>query len=660
MKTMKKCTLLLIVAFTFSLAVGIFGLTGAFNKTVFAVEGANVAMVDGASVKINGTGIRFQSLIKKTYYDGLAEGKKTGIAIIPADLLQGELNQSTDKAMLLYAAAQAHDDEKYAGYYVYNYALTDIPETSFGRKMTARAFVKNGEEYIWADNVQSRSLAYVASAALQADSMGEAKYTAEQKTALNGYIDGAVESISLETDKVSVSKAQDIIVGNTAEALNVNIIPVNESDDLSDLKILYTSDNADAISVEGSTLKANKVGFANVTIAIGSKTAKIRAFSNSEKYTVFATAENQKIEYSLPEGWSAELFIDDKTSLGSVENIVIPDTVKEDKTKHKLYNGYPSKIQVKAEGEAAQFTRPNLLLATAEINNAKEWAMYMHCAANEAIYGYYILNKDITTYSSNTDIVNPYSGGTLSAVVTTDGKYGFRGTLDGNGKTISYTGRIGGGLVSALGKGAVVKNLTVTNGNAAKNQLDWFTGQIFGGVIVGTTLENVTINFSANCNIYDTKTIWGPLAYQGFRSSVVNNLVINVYGKVNTIIGGGNANYQIYDTKFTNCEVNVYPDAQLKELGHKGNESSTELYCGENETIEGRTPLAGFKVNYIEATAQTLSRQNISLAADAAAIDLGGYSDYTVTEITCDGEDLGKNPQNLALTENIKKKQVKL
>lgn len=292
MKTMKKCTLLLIVAFTFSLAAGIFGLTGAFNKTVFAGEGANVAMVDGASVKINGTGIRFQSLIKKTYYDGLAEGKKTGIAIIPADLLQGELDQETDKAMLLYAAAQAHDDEKYAGYYVYNYALTDIPETSFGRKITARAFVKNGEEYIWADNVQSRSLAYVASAALQADSMGEAKYTAEQKTALNGYIDGAVESISLETDKVSVSKAQDIIVGNTAEALNVNITPVNESDDLSDLKILYTSDNADAISVEGSTLKANKVGFANVTIAIGSKTAKIRAFSNSEKYTVFATAEN--------------------------------------------------------------------------------------------------------------------------------------------------------------------------------------------------------------------------------------------------------------------------------------------------------------------------------------------------------------------------------
>ena len=86
----------------------------------------------------------------------------------------------------------------------------------------------------------------------------------------------------------------------------------------------------------------------------------------------------------------------------------------------------------------------------------------------------------------------------------------------------------------------------------------------------------------------------------------------------------------------------------------------TTIYCGENEKIEGRTPLAGFKVNYIKATEQTLSKQNISLAADAAAIDLGGYSDYTVTEITCDGEDLGKNPQKLALTENIKKKQGKL
>ncbi len=653
MKTMKKCTLLLIVAFTFSLAAGIFGLTAAFNKTVFAGEGANVAMVDGASVKIDGTGIRFQSLIKKTYYDGLAEGKKTGIAIIPADLLQGELNQSTDKAMLLYAAAQAHDDEKYAGYYVYNYALTDIPETSFGRKITARAFVKNGEEYIWADNVQSRSLAYVASAALQAESMGEAKYTAEQKTALNGYIDGAVKSISFETDKESLSKAQDIIVGNTVEALKLNITPANENDDLSDLEVVYNSDNANAVSVEGTNLKANKVGFANVTIAIGSKTAKIRAFSNSEQYTVFATAENQKIEYSLPEGWSAELFIDDKTSLGSVENVVIPDTVKNDKTKHKLYNGWPVKIQVKAEGEAAQFTRPNLLLATATINSADDWQKYMWCDDKAAIYGYYVLGKSFNAAGGK--LTNPLKNGSLSNPPT-DGSYGFRGTLDGQGYTIGYWSSLGGGLVNALGKGSIVKNITIQKNSAGYNP-DWKQDQIFGAGIVGTTLDNVTFNIEAG-DYSAVSTQNGFLSFFGFRDAKVNKLTINLKQnvKLHTVIGGANAYYQIYGTKFTDCAVNLYPGAELGEIGHTGAVDGEPIYCGENEKIEGRTPLAGFKVNYIEATEQTLSRQNISLAADVAAIDLGGYSDYTVTEITCDGEDLGKNPQNLALTENIKKK----
>lgn len=659
MKTMKKCTLLLIVAFTFSLAAGIFGLTAAFNKTVFAGEGANVAMVDGASVKIDGTGIRFQSLIKKTYYDGLAEGKKTGIAIIPADLLQGELDQNTDKAMLLYAAAQAHDDEKYAGYYVYNYALTDIPETSFGRKITARAFVKNGEEYIWADNVQSRSLAYVASAALQADSMGEAKYTAEQKTALNGYIDGAIAEygFKLTKERYDIKKGDEDAVGFTAT-------PKYASDDLSDLKVIYTSNNSSALTCNGNALTAVGAGYAVIKGTLGGFTSEARVFiANDKKYVLSATAEGgQSIDFSVPEGYTAKIEKrvanvnhDQYISFGtSVTDIVIPDDIKEDKSQHKLYSGtWPLIICIEKDGTQEVFMGHDIAIATAVINTADDWKKYMWCDKGKAIYGYYMLGNTISVPSGDT-LKNPVAGGSAETS-TTGGDYGFRGTFDGMGYTLSYWGDIGGGLVNALGTGAIIKDIKIENNSSSKP--GWKSNHIFGVVAVGTSFDNVTIDINKG-DYASLETKYGPLTYDGFRNCTINNLVINVKGKVNTIIGGSNNTYfQIVGTTFKDCVVNLYPGATLGEIGHTG-ASGEPIYCGENQTIEGRTPLSGWTVNEIGETEQSLnSKQNVSVAdGQSAAIDLGGYSDYTVTEITCDGEDLGKNPQNLALTENIKKK----
>ena len=653
MKTMKKCTLLLIVAFTFSLAAGIFGLTGAFNKTVFAVEGANVAMVDGASVKIDGTGIRFQSLIKKTYYDGLAEGKKTGIAIIPADLLQGELNQNTDKAMLLYAAAQAHDDEKYAGYYVYNYALTDIPETSFGRKITARAFVKNGEEYIWADNVQSRSLAYVASAALQADSMGEAKYTAEQKTALNGYIDGAVESISLSATQ------QTITAGNTDNAALVNITPKNTTDDLSDLKVVYTSDNADAIIAVGDELTANKAGYAHVVASVGSKRSAIRVFANEETYVLSATTESQSIPFSVPEGYTAEFYFKDDTSFGSVDNIVIPDTIKNDKTQHKLYSGWPLKIVI-TNGTETQYTRPNVAIATASISSIDDWKNYIWSTdAAAKVSGYYVLTNDIEQGGEAFNLTGERSVGN-----------GFVGTVDGGNHSISLSGSNGFGLFGGM-DGATVKNLIINkNGGSA----GWSAG-LLGSYVQNSTFDNVTINITG-ANNGDTRI--GEFTRRGVWSSKFNKFTVNITNsKIASLFGAEDQKYRGFNANNQNCtftdsKITLDVPSTMNEIGHYGRVSTNDA---DNPltvyTAEGHTPvnvaewatvktLTGITVVKAQPTEQTLSKQNISLAADAAAIDLGGYSDYTVTEITCDGEDLGKNPQNLALTENIKKKQGKL
>lgn len=642
MKTMKKCTLLLIVAFTFSLAVGIFGLTGAFNKTVFAVEGANVAMVDGASVKINGTGIRFQSLIKKTYYDGLAEGKKTGIAIIPADLLQGELNQSTDKAMLLYAAAQAHDDEKYAGYYVYNYALTDIPETSFGRKMTARAFVKNGEEYIWADNVQSRSLAYVASAALQADSVGEAKYTAEQKNALNGYIDGAINDLAYTAYQNELKTGETKTAGFTFTAKYAE-------DDVSDLKVIYKSDNTKAVTIEDGVLNAVGAGYAHVDAKLGGKTKRIRVYV-TEKYALSASSEGaQTIPFSVPDGYVAELYVDDNnTSWGTVDNIVVPDAIKNDQTKHKAYSAYPLRLSVKQVGAEKEegFTRNfSVAVATATISNETEWNTYVRTVAGTEKTGYYVLTNDITI--SSTDAAVAGSGNGYAK--------GFAGSVDGNNHTIIIDKNSKDGIFGVLsqptGGRALITDLTITDNSGVSPA--WGTGTVLAKFAHGTDFKNVTINI--NADKVTSNTDYGSLVNTSIRETNFDNVAININGKVTSLFGGTHPSlsFNSKDTKFTNnCKINLLsPESDLQEVGHQG----TVIYVAKGMATEG-TIVDGISFNAFAPAEQTLSKQNISLAADAAAIDLGGYSDYTVTEITCDGEDLGKNPQNLALTENIKKK----
>lgn len=649
MKTMKKCTLLLIVAFTFSLAAGIVCLTAAFNKTVFAGDGANVAMVDGASVKIDGTGIRFQSLIKKTYYDGLAEGKKTGIAIIPADLLQGELNQETDKAMLLYAAAQAHDDEKYAGYYVYNYALTDIPETSFGRKITARAFVKNGEEYIWADNVQSRSLAYVASAALQADSKGEAKYTADQKTALNGYIDGAINDLAYTAYQNELKTGETKTAGFTFTAKYAE-------DDVSDLKVIYKSDNTKAVTIEDGVLNAVGSGYAHVDAKLGGKTKRIRVYV-TEKYILSASSEGaQTIPFSVPDGYVAELYVDDNnTSWGTVDNIVVPDAIKNDQTKHKAYSAYPLRLSVKQVGAEKEegFTRNfSVAVATATISTESQWNEYIKATVVGTIKtGYYILGNDI----------NITSGVLVSGSGNGYAK-GFSGTVDGNGHSVIIGEGVDAksgifGIISGNSNTdrALVTDITIVDNS--KVSPDWNKGTILADYVHFTDFNNVTININeAN---HKGETQYGAFIRKSIRESKFTNVTFNIKGKVVALFGGNNAvlSFNVSSkTEFVNCNINLLsPESDLQEVGHQG----TVIYVAEGMATEG-TIVEGISFNAFAPAEQTLSKQNISLAADAAAIDLGGYSDYTVTEITCDGEDLGKNPQNLALTENIKKKQGKL
>lgn len=299
-------------------------------------------------------------------------------------------------------------------------------------------------------------------------------------------------------------------------------------------------------------------------------------------------------------------------------------------------------VVCKNDGEIVTLTYP-VCWVTAVINNADDWKKYMWCEKGQTVTGYYILGKDIGTVWSTT-LKN-----SVQETSTTGGNYGFRGTLDGRNYTLTYAGNLGGGLVNALGKGSVVKNITIKNACSKNFKVGVKSESIFGSVAVGATIENVTIEFGENVDYTGIPTNYGPLAYDGFRECRVNGLTINIKGKVHTITGGGNPKYfQIQGSTFTNCVINLYPGSSLGEIAHLGE----TVYTTEN-------PLTGFTVNNIEATAKTLSVQDLSLAEESAAINLAEYSDYTVTSITCGEYNLGTDKNNVVLPEDIKKKQVK-
>ena len=650
MKTMKRFTLLLIVAFVFSFAAGIFGLTGALSKTAFAADEANVEMIEGASVKLNSTGIRFQSKVKKSYYDNLAEGKQTGVMIIPSDLFDGELNENTENAMLVNAVAQPNEEN---GYYIYNFVLTDIPETSFGRKISARAFVKDGEKYIWADNVQNRSLAYVASAALQAESKGEVEYSAEQKTELNNYITAAVSSVARN------KFAQTLSTGETAVAdMDLTITPKYATDDLSDLKFVYTSNNASAVTTCGDELTAVATGYANVSAVLGGKSWYSMHVVINGKCVVSATEETQVLPISLPEGVTVTSIVQENNTAaewGNAAEFTIPEDIRNDQSKHVGYN-------LKITLSNNYYFRNVITVATATISNETEWNEYVRTSAlNEKKTGYYVLTNDITIEQDGVALADITVDGT-KFTANTDETLGFCGTLDGNGKTVTIKEKVNAksGLFGRLGK-STIQDLTITNNSGIVP--DWHTGAILARVAVRTTFKNVTFNIN-NVDYTDKEgnrnTRYGALSQDGIVYCTFNDVTFNIDGKVSALCGGNSIWLSLRNNSYSGVKINLKsPTACLDEIGHGEPTNSTpttlKVCIAEGMTgTDGAVVLDGIEFN--EYPAQEVAGQQQVVAADAAAIDLGEYADYTVTEIVCEGEDLGKDPQNLALTEDIKKK----
>ena len=153
---------------------------------------------------------------------------------------------------------------------------------------------------------------------------------------------------------------------------------------------------------------------------------------------------------------------------------------------------------------------------------------------SSAVYGYYRLSKDLkSTGWYSVGYAEKWTGEQRS-----NPEFGFRGTFDGNGKAIT-SWFWADGLFGVVGKGAVIKNLTINNRQYQGNNGNFNT--LFGYSMMGATMDKVTINIleGGKADIA-TNAAGGLLTCLGGYGNTLKNVTINAKGlAIDTLFGTG-------------------------------------------------------------------------------------------------------------------------
>ena len=252
-------------------------------------------------------------------------------------------------------------------------------------------------------------------------------------------------------------------------------------------------------------------------------------------------------------------------------------------------------------------------------------------SAEYAIYGYYKLTADIGKPET------AFNNGNDTNWQNVDGLYGFRGTLDGAGHSITGT-VFTRGLFGLVGKGAVIKNFTV-------NAYGYANGRtVLARSIRDAVVENVKINIeSGESDSYLTEG--GIITALMSHSTIYRNVEINSDGKTDTLFG---CSYWNYDPRKANAFENV--KITVKSIGGllclRANVADS-LY-----TIDG---VEGITVAYVRSYSD---ENNTALVGGLAEFTLGNENaDVTeINSITFDGREIkGFTFENgiLTITENF-------
>ena len=235
--------------------------------------------------------------------------------------------------------------------------------------------------------------------------------------------------------------------------------------------------------------------------------------------------------------------------------------------------------------------------------------------AEYATYGYYKLTTDIG--DSKTELNN----GNDKNWQNVDGLYGFRGTLDGAGHSVTGT-VMSKGLIGLVGKGAVIKNLTV-------NAYGYADGRtVLARSIRSAVVENVTINImSGESDSYLTEG--GIITSLMSHSTIYRDVEVNSDGKADTLFG---CSYWNYDARKANTFENV--KVTVKSIGG--------LLCLRAKVAESLYTIDGVEGLTVEYVRSYNDENNTVIAGNAGSFTLGEENaDVTeITSVTLDGREI--------------------
>ena len=223
--------------------------------------------------------------------------------------------------------------------------------------------------------------------------------------------------------------------------------------------------------------------------------------------------------------------------------LTLTDAFKNNAQKH----GNQTLVVTVEKGGTYYAVSVNVLVVTKEITTYAELKEAVSHATSQAKFGYYRLKNNISQAwindGNNADINNG------------NGNNGFRGTLDGNNCSITGT-MATGGLIGTIGKGAIIKNVTITQNEYIA------TRNLFGGSMTGATLENVIINVKGKGTTAlpandDGSKAWGGLLTGKYaQSNVFRKVTINAGSTdVDTIFGSGAYFGISTGNTFENCTI---------------------------------------------------------------------------------------------------------
>ncbi len=211
----------------------------------------------------------------------------------------------------------------------------------------------------------------------------------------------------------------------------------------------------------------------------------------------------------------------------------------------------------------------NVILATKIIRTAEDLEVVKvtqsNIDSNTSIYGYYVLANDINIkWSKPMTSSLTYN----STVANWEPKFGFRGTFDGLGHTISGFAVNTNGMFGHVGRGAVIKNVKFDkfkyNGQ--------YNGALFGGTVRGAEISNVTLSNVEYANISDANNAHcqGFFGSRFMQDNKLTNIKIDASGyDVYTIFG-----YNISNNTYSGVEVKVKSFTMLGYNGDARNETT--------------------------------------------------------------------------------------